>query len=92
MKQARLCKRLVHKAIGNKMTVIHNLTTIRWRNIINMFPGSELDQIKGVNEKIRNTTTILNLNISAQNTFRKRKYEEAFEIVETKNMNALNKK
>lgn len=59
---------------------LFELWIYRWRNLKNMFPGSELSQIKDINEKIRNTTQLINFSINAQNSFkRKRKLKEAFE-------------
>jgi hypothetical protein len=46
-----------------------------WRNLKNMFPGSELSQIKDVNEKIEKFIQVINIAISA-NGMQKRKHRE----------------
>ena len=50
-----------------------------------MFPGSELSQIKEINEKIMKTTSLITFSINTQQVFRKkRKYNEISEDVEMK--------
>ena len=61
-----------------------------------MFPGSELSQIKDVNEKIRNTTQLINFSLSTQTSFgKKRKFEDVFsdsDCEDDQNSKKLNKK
>ena len=46
-----------------------------WRNVKNMFPGSELSQIKDINQKIERSIQLINLTVSAHG-MKKRKYNE----------------
>lgn len=45
-----------------------------WRNVKNMFPGSELSQIKDVNLKIERAIQLINLTITAHG-MKKRTYK-----------------
>ncbi len=49
-----------------------------WRNVKNMFPGSELSQIKDVNEKIEKFIQVINIAISANygGAMQKRRHRE----------------
>jgi hypothetical protein len=49
-----------------------------WRNIKNMLPGSELQQIKDINQKIERSIQLINLSLTAQQ-MKKRTYKQLIE-------------
>eukprot|EP01022_Parablepharisma_sp_SALTPOND_P028490 TRINITY_DN71046_c2_g1_i1.p2 TRINITY_DN71046_c2_g1~~TRINITY_DN71046_c2_g1_i1.p2 ORF type:complete len:285 (-),score=38.85 TRINITY_DN71046_c2_g1_i1:1002-1856(-) len=52
-----------------------SIQCLRWKSIKNMLPGSELDQIKEINEKLLKTSTLLTLCIGAHQAAKKRPRE-----------------
>jgi len=49
-----------------------------WRNVKNMFPGSELKQIKDINSKIERAVQLVNLTVTAH-SMKKRTYKQLVE-------------
>jgi len=48
-----------------------------WTNIRSLFPGSELSQIKELNEKLRNTASLMNFSINTATTLGNSQYQDS---------------
>jgi predicted nucleic acid-binding Zn-ribbon protein len=64
--------------LSEAVTLMQNVSkqTNLWRNIRNMFPGSELSQIKEINTKIEKAIQLVNLSINTHAAYKKRNYRE----------------
>lgn len=64
--------------LNDGISLMQNVSkhTNLWRNIRNMFPGSELSQIKEINAKIEKAIQLVNLSINTHAAYKKRNYRE----------------